>query len=89
MDNQTVKETARETLARIREESINLGNSVYSDFIYLAHNDYVIHNDYKQEIDFSNYGYLEYCSFAECLNLFENNGYDVLTNLINELEDIK
>ena len=89
MDNQTVKETARETLARIREESINLGVSVYQDFIYISHNDYVIHNDYKQEIDFSNYGYLEYCLFADALNLFENNGYDELTNLINELEDIK
>tara|TARA_B100001939_G_C16641000_1_gene487600 strand:- start:82 stop:351 length:270 start_codon:yes stop_codon:yes gene_type:complete len=89
MDNQTVKETARETLARVREESINLGISVYSDFIYLAHNDYVIHNDYKQEIDFSNYGYLEYCLFAECLNLFNNYGYDELTKFIDELEDIK
>ena len=88
MDNQTVKETARETLARVREDSINERISVYSDFIYLAHNDYVIHNDYKQEIDFSNYGYLEYCLFAECLNLFNNYGYDELTKFINELEDI-
>jgi hypothetical protein len=87
MDNQTVKETARETLARVRQESINLGITVYTDFIYLAHNDYVIHNDYKQEIDFSDYGYLEYCLFAECLNLFQNNGYDELTKIIEELED--
>ena len=89
MDNQTVKETAKETLARIKEESINLGVTVYTDFIYLAHNDYVIHNDYKQEIDFSDYGFLEYCLFADALKLFENNGYDELTNLINELENIK
>ena len=89
MDNQTVKETARETLARIREESINLGISVYSDFIYLAHNDYGIYNDYKQEIDFSNYGYLEYCLFAECLNLFNNYGYDELTKIIDQLENIE
>lgn len=87
MDNQTVQESAKETLERIRQDSINLGLSVYSDFIYLAHNDYVIHNDYKQEIDFSNYGFLEYCLFADALKLFENNGYDQLTQLIDELED--
>lgn len=89
MDNQTVKETAKETLSRIKEESKNLGVTVYTDFIYLAHNDYVIHNDYKQEIDFSNYGYLEYCLFADALKLFENNGYDELTQLIDELEEIE
>lgn len=82
MDNQTVQETARETLARIREESINLGISVYSDFILLAHNDFE-----EYVIDFSNYGYLEYCLFADALKLFENNGYDRLTQLIDELED--
>jgi len=87
MDNQTVQESAKETLARVREESINLGISVYSDFIYLAHNDYVIHNDYKQEIDFSNYGYLEYCLFADALKLFQNNGYDQITKIIEELEE--
>ena len=88
MGNQTVQETARETLARVKAESINLGVTVYSDFIYLAHNDYVIHNDYKKKIDFSKYGYQEYCLFAECLNLFDNNGYDELTKIINEIENI-
>lgn len=87
MNNQTVQETARETLERIRQESINLGVTVYTDFIYLAHNDYVIHNDYKQEIDFSSYGFLEYCLFADALKLFENNGYDQLTQIIDELEE--
>ena len=82
MDNQTIKETARETLARIREESINLGNSVYSDFVSIAHNEFE-----DLVIDFSNYGYLEYCLFADALKLFENNGYDQITQLIDELED--
>jgi len=86
MDNQTIKETARETLARIREESINLGVSVYQDFIYISHNDY---RDYRNTIDFDNYGYLEFCLFAECLNLFENNGYDELTKIIDQLENIE
>ena len=89
MDNQTINETARETLARIKEESINLGVTVYTDFIYLAHNDYVIHNDYKQEIDFSDYGYLEYCLFSDALKLFNDYGYDELTKFINELEEIE
>tara|TARA_B100002019_G_scaffold53821_1_gene45959 strand:- start:2071 stop:2325 length:255 start_codon:yes stop_codon:yes gene_type:complete len=82
MDNQTIQETARETLARIREESINLGNSVYSDFVSIAHNEFE-----DLVIDFSNYGYLEYCLFADALKLFENNGYDQITQLIDELED--
>ena len=82
MDNQIVKETARETIARVREESINLGISVYSDFVGLAHNDFE-----NYEINFSNYGYLEYCLFAECLNLFNNYGYDPLTQIIDELEE--
>ena len=86
MDNQTIKETARETLSRIREISINLGVSVYSDFIYISHNDY---RDYRNTIDFDQYGYLEFCLFAEALNLFENNGYDELTKIIDQLENIE
>jgi len=82
MDNTKVQESAKETLARVREESINLGISVYSDFVGLAHNDFE-----NYEIDFSNYGYLEYCLFAECLNLFNNYGYDSLTQIIDELEE--
>ena len=82
MDNQTVKETARETLERVREESISLGISVYADFVGLAHNDF---DNY--EIDFSNYGYLEYCLFADCLNLFNDYGYNPLTQIIDELEE--
>jgi len=82
MDNQTVQESAKETLARVREESISLGISVYSDFVGLAHNEF---DNY--EINFSNYGYLEYCLFADCLNLFNNYGYNPLTQIIDELEE--
>ena len=84
MDNQTVKETARETLARIKEISYSLGLNVYSDFVSIAHMEFE-----EYVIDFSNYGYLEYCLFADALKLFENYGYDELTKFINELEDIK
>jgi hypothetical protein len=82
MDNKTKKETAKETLARIKEDSYSLGISVYSDFVSLAHMEF---EDYA--IDFSNYGYLEYCLFADALKLFENNGYDQITKIIEELED--
>tara|TARA_R100000482_G_C4996577_1_gene89681 strand:+ start:74 stop:328 length:255 start_codon:yes stop_codon:yes gene_type:complete len=82
MDNQTVQKTAKETLAKIKEDSYSLGISVYSDFVSLAHMEF---EDYA--IDFSNYGYLEYCLFADALKLFENNGYDQITKIIEELED--
>ena len=82
MDNQTVKETVRETLARIKDDSYSLGISVYSDFVGLAHNEF---DNY--EINFSNYGYLEYCLFADCLNLFNDYGYNPLTQIIDELEE--
>ena len=82
MDNQTKKETAKETLKRIKQDSYSLGISVYADFVLLASMDYE-----EYVIDFSNYGFLEYCLFADALKLFENNGYEKLTDLINELED--
>jgi len=82
MDNQTVKETVRETLARIKDDSYSLGISVYSDFVSIAHMEFE-----EYVIDFSNYGYLEYCLFADALKLFENNGYDQITKIIEELED--
>jgi hypothetical protein len=82
MDNQTVKETARETLARIKQDSDSLGLSVYSDFVWIAHIEFE-----EYVIDFSNYGYLEYCLFADALKLFENYGYDEITKIIEELED--
>jgi hypothetical protein len=82
MDNQTVKETARETLARIKQASDSLGLSVYSDFVWIAHIEFE-----EYVIDFSNYGYLEYCLFADALKLFENYGYDEITKIIEELED--
>ena len=82
MDNQTVQKTAKETLAKIKEDSYSLGISVYSDFVSLAH---IQFEEYA--IDFSNYGYLEYCLFADALKLFENNGYDQITKIIEELED--
>ena len=73
---------AKKTLLRVKTESMNLGVSVYTDFINLAH-----HNGIYKEINFSKYGYLEYVLFAECLNLFENLGYDQLTEIIDEIED--
>ena len=82
MDNQTLEETTKETLERIKQDSYSLGISVYSDFVLLAHNDFE-----EYVIDFSNYGFLEYCLFADALKLFENNGYDRLTQLIDELEE--
>ena len=82
MDNQTVKETARETLARIKEISYSLGLPVYADFVSIAHMEFE-----EYVINFSNYGYLEYCLFADALKLFKKHGFDQITKIIEELED--
>ena len=66
MDNQTINETAKETLVRIKENSNSLGISVYSDFVSIAH------MEFENVIDFSNYGYLEYCLFADALKLLHS-----------------
>lgn len=77
---------AKETLERVRTESDNLGVTVYQDFIYLCHNDYRVHNDFGFKIDFEHYGFIEFCLFADCLKLFEDHGYDSLTQIIDEIE---
>jgi len=79
---------AKKTLLRVKTESINLGVSVYTDFTNLVEYGTSKTNFYKlYKIDFSKYGYLEYVLFAECLNLFENFGYDQLIEIIDEIED--
>ena len=83
MDNQTVtEEQAKELIKRAYIESENLGIRVAYDFKTIAHNDY----EGKEVIDFTKYGYLELVMLGELLRLFENKGYDIVTSLINQVE---
>lgn len=83
MDNQTVtEEQAKELIKRSYIESESLGISVAYDFKTIAHNDY----EGEEVIDFTKYGYLELVMLGELLTLFENRGYDIITSLINQVE---
>ena len=83
MDNQTVtEEQAKELIKRSYIESKNLGIRVAYDFKTIAHNDY----EGEEVVDFTKYGYLELVMLGELLTLFENRGYDIMTSLINQVE---
>ena len=61
------------------------GHSCWEDFLGIAHNDYE-----NEPVDFENYGYIEMELFGKCLSIFQNNGYDEVTRLIDEvLEEIE
>jgi len=83
METQTLtEEQAKELIKKAYLDSQNLGISVSYDFKTIAHNDY----EGEEVIDFTNYGYLELVMLGELLTLFENRGYDIMTSLINQVE---
>ncbi len=83
METKTLtEEQAKELIKRSYVDSENLGISVAFDFKTIAHNDY----EGEENIDFTNYGYLELVMLGELLRLFENRGYDIITSLINQVE---
>jgi len=69
---------AYKVLKEVYENSEMTGSPVFYDFSVIAHNDYAF-----PEIQFDSYGYFEYVELAKCLNLFENLGYDQLTEVID------
>ena len=56
------------------------GHSCWIDFVSIAHNDYGM-----DLVDFSKYGYIELTLFGKCLTIFENNGLDEVSRLIDEV----
>ena len=66
-------------LRELHDWSLN-GHSCWEDFLSIAHNDYAM-----DSVDFSKYGYIELTLFGTCLTIFENNGYDEVTRLIDEV----
>ena len=83
METKTLtEEQAKELIRKSYVDSENLGIGVFYDFKTIAHNDY----EGEENIDFTNYGYLELVMLGELLTLFENRGYDIITSLINQVE---
>jgi hypothetical protein len=84
-----IKETTtpKETIKRLFEWSGNYesGNNPYCAYLDLIG----YSEEYYGETIVKNpseiLGYLEYTMLAECLALFENNGYETIYNIIDEL----
>jgi hypothetical protein len=74
----------KNSLRELYDWSLN-DHSCWADFVSIAHNDYGM-----DSVDFSKYGYIELTLFGKCLTIFENNGLDEVSRLIDEvLEEIK
>ena len=73
----------RDTLERIYLNSKNMGVTVWEDFYNIAH----INSD-NQKVDFSQYGYMEFTMMSELLNLFQSWGYEDITELLEEIEEL-
>ena len=72
-----------DVLERIYLNSQNMMTTVWEDFYNIAH----INSD-NQTIDFSKYGYTEFCMMSELLNLFESWGYEDITDALEQTEDM-
>ena len=87
MDKLTTTETAKEELQELYEWSSNYESGknpfcIYLDLIGYSKEHYGI-NFVENPSDYL--GYLEYTMLANCLALFENNGYDTIYNIIDEI----
>lgn len=79
-----------EALKILREAyywSLNAQVTVWSDFVKIAHTDNFGTGEFEThpKIDFENYGYHEFVLFSKCLSLFEDRGYQEVTDLIDYL----
>lgn len=70
------------TLEKIYLDNKNMGTSVWNDFDEIAHI-----NSAQTPIDFSKYGYTEFCMMSELLSLFDTWGYQDITDAIEEIEE--
>ena len=87
MDNQTAVESPKEKLKDLFEWSANFDSGknpfcIYLDLIGYS-KEYYGANLVANPSDYL--GYLEYTMLSNCLALFENNGYDTIYNIIDEI----
>jgi len=83
METKTLtEEQSKQLIKKAYLDSASLGISVAYDFKTIAHNDY----EGEEIVDFKKYGCLELVMLGELLTLFENKGYDIMTSLINQVE---
>ena len=76
------REKALEILRETYDWSINGQATVWNDFINIAHDLQQELND-NFSVDFEFYGYTEFVLFGKCLSLFEDRGYEQITELID------
>ena len=79
--------TAKETIERLFKWSSNYesGNNVYCVYLDLIGYSESYYGEKILKNPSECLGYLEYTMLAECLALFENNGYETIYNIIDEL----
>lgn len=73
------RKKAKEILDQLLDWSLN-DHSCWHDFLGVAHNEYATLN-----VDFSKYGYKELVMFGNALTIFNNYGYDQISELIDEV----
>lgn len=83
MNKLTTTGTAKEKLQELYEWSSNYESGKNPFCIYLDLIGYSEKQFVENPSDFL--GYLEYTMLANCLALFENNGYDTIYNIIDEI----
>ena len=76
-----------ETIKRLFEWSHNYdgGNNPYCVYLDLIGYSEAYYGETIVKNPSECLGYLEYTMLAKCLNLFNNNGYDYIYNIIDEL----
>ena len=69
----------KQYLRELYDWSLN-GHSCWIDFLGIAHYDYS-----NEPVNFESYGYIELELFGKCLTMFSNNGFNEVSELINEV----
>ena len=69
----------KQYLRELYNWSLN-GHSCWQDFLNMAHWDYS-----HEPVNFEYYGYIELELFGKCLTMFSNNGFNEVSELINEV----
>ena len=76
----------KDILIQAKQWDDNSQTTVFKDFVNIAHDSF----DFDKHVDFEKYGFTELTMFGECLTLFNDRGYDIVKDLINNVyEDVE
>ena len=73
----------KDILIQAKQWSKNCGATLWMDFVNMN----TLSSDTNYVINFEMYGLTEYAMFGECLTLFNDRGFDSVTELIEEVLD--